>query len=71
MCKWIIFYEFNGKKSYDIIESGNTMSAKDAMLEKHNKNCINILDIDAYVPGMVELTEEEIADYRSRVVSLI
>ena len=29
------------------------------------------IDIDAYVPGIIEFTEEEIADYRSRVISLV
>lgn len=71
MSKWIIFYNFDGKSMWEVVEASNTMSAKEKMLNKHNTKAINIVDIDAYVPGMIELTDEEISYYRNNFAALI
>ena len=52
-------------------EGFRTTAAIYSHAEGGNTKAINIVDIDAYVPGMIELTAEEIADYRMRVAALI
>ena len=71
MSKWIVFYNFNGKNTWEIVEATDTLQVKEIMFNKHKSNNINITEIDAYVSGMIEPTEEEKLDYRNRVISLI